>query len=83
VLLHSTILAPGRHLVFELGPARAAWLHLVHGEADLADAVLTTGDGAGFALERVVSITAREETELLLFDLGPADDNGARKRPTP
>ena len=49
---------------------RKAWLHLVRGEVDLGDVILTTGDGAGFTAERAVSLTAREETEILLLDLG-------------
>jgi hypothetical protein len=30
---------------------------------------LESGDGVGFASERVVSLTAREESEILLVDL--------------
>ena len=45
------------------------WLHIVEGEASLGDVVLSTGDGAGIALERSVSVTARERTELLLINL--------------
>jgi hypothetical protein len=36
----------------------------------LGDLILTAGDGAGFTAERAVSLTAREETEILLLDLG-------------
>jgi hypothetical protein len=32
---------------------------------------LNTGDGAGVVAERTVSMTAAEESELLLLDLGP------------
>jgi hypothetical protein len=31
---------------------------------------LTTGDGAGITTERAVSLTASEESEILLVDLG-------------
>lgn len=34
------------------------------------DVVLSSGDGAGLTAERAVSLTAREETEILLVDLG-------------
>jgi redox-sensitive bicupin YhaK (pirin superfamily) len=64
------MLDPGQHVVHELSQGRTAWLHLVLGELTLGDLVLTTGDGAGFTAERAVSLTAREETELLLVDLG-------------
>jgi redox-sensitive bicupin YhaK (pirin superfamily) len=64
------MLDPGQHVVHELSQGRRAWLHLVRGEVDLGDIILTTGDGAGFTAERAVSLTAREETEILLLDLG-------------
>jgi redox-sensitive bicupin YhaK (pirin superfamily) len=70
VLMFSALLDPGQHVVHELASARSAWLHVVHGEATLDGLVLTSGDGAGFAAERAVSLTAREETEILLVDLG-------------
>jgi len=66
----SALLGPGQHVVHELSPGRTAWLHLVQGEVMLGDVVLTTGDGVGVTAERAVSLTAREETELLLLDLG-------------
>jgi len=69
-LIYSAMLDPGQHVVHELSPGRMAWLHLVQGEAALGDVILTTGDGAGLKGERAVSLTAREETEILLLDLG-------------
>jgi len=71
VLMYSSMLDPGQHVVHELSPGRSAWLHLVQGEVTLGDIVLGTGDGAGITTERAVSLTAREETEFLLLDLNP------------
>jgi hypothetical protein len=71
-LIYSIILDIGHHLVHELQPGRSAWLHVVEGEIKLADLILTTGDGTGFTEEYGVSLTARNKTELLLLDLGPA-----------
>lgn len=70
VLIYSALLGPGQHVIHELSPGRSAWLHLVEGEVSLRDLVLTTGDGAGISAERAVSLTAREETEILLIDVG-------------
>ena len=42
----------------------------MQGEVSLDDVVLVTGDGAGITAERAVSLTAREEAEILLLDLG-------------
>jgi len=69
-LIYSALLDPGQHVVHELSQMRSAWLHLVHGEVALGDTVLTTGDGAGITTERAVSLTASEESEILLVDLG-------------
>ena len=69
-LLYSALLDPGKHVVHELRDGRSAWLHLVEGEITLGDVILFSGDGAGLTAERAVSLTAREETEILLVDLG-------------
>ncbi len=68
--LYSALLNPGQHLVHELALGRSAWLHLVQGEASCGDVVLSAGDGMGVTAERAVSLTAGEETEILLLDLG-------------
>jgi redox-sensitive bicupin YhaK (pirin superfamily) len=69
-MLYSAVLDPGQHVIHELSHGHGAWLHIVKGEVLLGDVVLTTGDGVGFTAERAVSLTAREQTELLLLDLG-------------
>jgi len=67
--IYSALLAEGEHVVHELVERRIAWLHVVRGEALLGDHRLSAGDGVGFVGERVVSITARGDAELLLVDL--------------
>lgn len=69
VRLYSSCLDAGRHLVHELAPGRVAWVQLVRGGATVMDERLLAGDGAGLTGEHAVSLTATEETELLLFDL--------------
>jgi redox-sensitive bicupin YhaK (pirin superfamily) len=84
-LVCSAMLHPGQHVIHELTPTRSAWLHIVQGEVTLGDIVLTTGDGAGVAAERAVSLTTREETEVLLVDLGapwPRSPGNGEVRPT-
>lgn len=81
-LIYSALLDPGQHVVHQLAPERRAWLHVVEGEAALGEDVLTTGDGAGILAERAVSLTAREESEILLIDLGTQPPvKGHRPRP--
>lgn len=67
--IYSAVLEPGQHVAHKLTPGRAAWLHIVQGEITFGDLVLTTGDGAGITAERSVSLTARENTEILLLDV--------------
>jgi quercetin 2,3-dioxygenase len=81
ILIYSALLDPGRHLIHELLPGRSAWIHLVQGEATLGDVVLSTGDGAGVTADRAVSITAREESEILFLDLGDQRTRSAAPRP--
>jgi quercetin 2,3-dioxygenase len=69
-LVCSALLDPGQHIVHELSPGRSAWLHLVRGEVTLGDVVLTSADSAGVTAERAVSLTASEESEILLVDVG-------------
>ena len=75
-LVHSCILEPGHHLVHELEPGRCAWLHMVCGEAVLGDLVLTRGDGVGVADEPSISITAQDDTEILLVNLQQSGATG-------
>jgi len=71
-LIYSAMLDPGQHVIHELLPGRSAWLHLVHGAVSLGDSILTTGDSAGVSAEPAISLTARENSEILLFDLSEA-----------
>lgn len=68
-LLFSTILDRGQHVVHELSEGRCAWLHIVQGTARCGVVTMGTGDGAGIEAEPSVSLTASEETEVLLLDL--------------
>ncbi len=69
VLIYSALLDPGQHVIHELSPGRGAWLHVVMGQASLGDVLLTAGDGVGLMVEPAVSLTAQEETEIILLDL--------------
>jgi len=69
VQMFSSILLVGHHLIHELGPARAAWLHIVKGRVALREHCLGTGDAAGVEDERAVSFTAQVPSEIILFNL--------------
>jgi redox-sensitive bicupin YhaK (pirin superfamily) len=69
VAIFTALLPVGRHLVYPFLQDRKVWLHIVKGEASLFDVPLVSGDGAGIWLEPAVSLTATEETEILMFDV--------------
>ena len=69
-LIYSSLIDPGHHLIHELLPGRNAWLHVICGEAASHDLILTQGDGVGVTNERSVSLTAQENCEILLVDVG-------------
>ncbi|MBN2195191.1 MAG: pirin family protein [Polyangiaceae bacterium] len=69
-ILCSALLRRGSHIVHELAADRRVWLHIVDGAVSLDELVLCSGDGAGIAGERAVSLTAQEGSEILLLDLG-------------
>jgi hypothetical protein len=77
-VIYSSMLDPGHHLIHELLPGRSAWLHVIRGAAVLQDLILTAGDGVGLTQESSISVTAQQETELLLVDLGPVRRSFAR-----
>ncbi len=64
--IHSAILDSGRHLAHELAPESGAWLHVVTGEVQMGDDVLTTGDGAGIEAEHAISLIAHDDSEVLI-----------------
>ena len=69
IRIYSSLMDPGHHLIHELAPGRAAWIHVVKGRIQLVDHILRAGDGAALVDEPAVSWTAQEASEILLFDL--------------
>lgn len=78
--IYSALLDYGTHVVHELAPGRCQWLHIVKGEVALDDKVLIAGDGVGITAQRALSFTAREESEILLIDLGTPHFDGLAAR---
>ncbi|MBE2250695.1 MAG: pirin family protein [Myxococcus sp.] len=69
VRVYSAFLEPGHHVARALEPGRVAWVQMVSGDAAVQGDWLSTGDGAAVSHERVVSITAATEAEVLIIDL--------------
>lgn len=69
VSLYASLLEPGRSVTHDLAPGRHAWVQVVRGTLELADATLAPGDGAAASEETALPLRAQEPAELLLFDL--------------
>ena len=72
VFIYSSVVDMGHHIVHALQPTRCAWLHMVRGKARVGEFELSEGDGIGVSESVAVSLTAQEDSEILLVDLGVA-----------
>ena len=67
--LFATLLSRGQAVSHTLRPDRHAWVHVARGEVDLGGHVLESGDAAALSAEPGLEISARKDSEVLLFDL--------------
>jgi len=67
--LYAGLLAPGQSATLELAPGRHAWVQVARGAVTVNDNDLEAGDGAAISTEQRVTIAAREDAEVLVFDL--------------
>jgi len=67
--LYVTQLAPGEEVSRALEPGRYAWVQIARGAVDVNGTPLSQGDGAAASDERELNIRAREDSEVLVFDL--------------
>lgn len=68
--LWTAVLDEGSAVEHRLAEGRHAWLQLASGGVDLNGVTLRAGDGAAVSAESALRITAKQGSELLLFDLG-------------
>jgi len=59
----------GKAVTHELKTDRYGWLQIARGSVSLNDLELSQGDGAAISQESELKITARDQAEVLLFDL--------------
>jgi redox-sensitive bicupin YhaK (pirin superfamily) len=59
----------GQEVQHALPAGRGAWLQILRGSVNLSDQLLATSDGAAVSGAAVLSIHAREASEVMLFDL--------------
>lgn len=69
--LYDTHLQPGDESVHDFKPGRIGWLQIARGQAELNGEAVRAGDGVAISGEDRITLTAREATEALLFDMKP------------
>ena len=67
--LYAAMLSPKTTLRHELSGGRHAWLQVAFGELSVNGQTVAAGDGAAISDEPKVELAAREDSEILLFDL--------------
>ncbi|MEM9353407.1 MAG: pirin family protein [Planctomycetota bacterium] len=59
----------GTEVRYPIPEGRHAWLQVIRGEVDLNGVALQTSDGAAVSDESLLSVAARGDAEVMLFDL--------------
>ncbi|HEX8986849.1 MAG TPA: pirin family protein [Rhodocyclaceae bacterium] len=67
--IFASLLAPGESVLHVPAPGRRAYVHVASGDVMLNGVPLETGDGAKIEKEAELLLTARGDSEVLLFDL--------------
>ncbi len=67
--LSATIIETGNSMDYQFAEGRRGFLQLVEGRLEIGDETLSSGDGVTIVDTGSITLTASEETELLLFDM--------------
>jgi redox-sensitive bicupin YhaK (pirin superfamily) len=67
--IFSALLKPGERVAYALPAGRHAWVQLARGSLAVNGEALEAGDGAAIDDESEIALTAKNASELLLFDL--------------
>jgi quercetin 2,3-dioxygenase len=67
--LYAAIMAAGDTVTHELNADRYGWLQVARGSVTVNELELNQGDGGAISQESELKITARDQAEVLLFDL--------------
>lgn len=67
----ASVLAADHEVTHALTAGRTAWLQIARGSVTLNGQEMQQGDGAAISNEDRLTVTSREDAEILLFDLAP------------
>ena len=69
--LYATRLAASKELEYVPRPGRKLWLQIARGSVESDGDVLSAGDGVSWSCPQSIRVNAKEDAELLLFDMTP------------
>lgn len=69
VKVFDALLASGDEVSYQLDAERHAWIQVIKGAVNVNGTTLHVGDGAAISEERSLTISASEDSEIMLFDL--------------
>jgi quercetin 2,3-dioxygenase len=69
VRLFASIVGGASRVTHALARGRKAWLHVVKGSAELNGRALSAGDGVAIEDETEITLSSKDEGEILLFDM--------------
>jgi redox-sensitive bicupin YhaK (pirin superfamily) len=69
--LYGTRLAASKELEYVPRPGRKLWLQIARGSVESDGDVLSAGDGVAWSSPQSIRVNAKEDAELLLFDMTP------------
>lgn len=70
VAIYASLLSAGASLTHSLTKGRGAWVQMVSGELQVNGQILAAGDGAAIEDVAELTLTATQDSEFVLFDLG-------------
>jgi redox-sensitive bicupin YhaK (pirin superfamily) len=68
--LYSSLLKDGGDVSLALRDGRRAWVQVARGSVQVNGEALEAGDGAALSNETALRVTAKSDTEVLIFDMG-------------
>jgi len=68
--VYTTTLEAGAEIKHTIPDNRRVWIQMAKGSVLINGQPLKTGDGAAISDENEITVTARDDSELLLFDMG-------------
>jgi redox-sensitive bicupin YhaK (pirin superfamily) len=67
--IYASLLGAGKSVEHKVGQGRGVWIQMASGEIEVNGTVMKSGDGAAIEEADTLTLTAKADSEFLLFDL--------------